>query len=422
MLIATVTSERARAFRIFVRLLTIGAAVPACLAIVGAQRAAPGAEEADAIRAQLLARLTELQRDSAVPGGTAAIVLPDGRSFETAVGMSDATRAIAMKPGDLMMSGSTGKTFVAATTLQLVAERRLQLDDPISKWLGRSNWFDRLPNASEITVRMLLNHTSGVPDHVVNHAFIDEVFASPDRVWRPDELVRYILDQPAQSRAGAEQHYTDTNYILLGMVIESVTSSTYYVELKRRILDPLGLRHTVPSDRRRIPGLVQGYSGGAKRSWLAYGGEQLGKAPQPGSAAAADEMLVNGEFVVNPQFEWTGGGLATTTEDLARWGKAVYEGRVFPNALLEEAVRAPSISTNGRNYYGLGVSVSSTLLGLRYGHGGFYPGYRAAMAYFPEQKIAVAVLMNSTAAGTKNFSQEFIRGSRAARAIDAHPR
>src|SRR5262249_50766386 len=154
----------------------------------------------------------------------------------------------------------------AATTLQLVAENRLQLDDRISRWLGRNDWFSRVPNGSEITIRMLLNHTSGIPDHVVNHAFIDAVFASPNRVWKPDELVRYILDQPPQSRAGIEHHYTDTNYILLGMVIESVTGSAYYAELKRRILDPLGLRHTVPNDTRRIPGLVQGYTGGAKRS------------------------------------------------------------------------------------------------------------------------------------------------------------
>jgi CubicO group peptidase (beta-lactamase class C family) len=260
MLIPTVTFERARAFGILVRLLTMGAAVAAGLVVIGASKTALGAQEADGLRAQLLGRLTDLQRDSGVPGATAGIVLADGRSFEIAVGMSDAKRAIAMKPGDLMMSGSTGKTFVAATILQLAAERRLDLDDPIRKWLGRNNWFGRLPNASSITVRMLLNHTSGVPDHVVNHAFIDDVFASPNRVWRPDELVRYILDQPAQSRAGAEHHYADTNYILLGMVIESATSSNYYAELKRRMLDPLGLRHTVPSDRpnfRTRPGLLR---------------------------------------------------------------------------------------------------------------------------------------------------------------------
>ncbi len=390
------------------RRLAIRCAVAASLVLL-ASGTILQAQEAKALRAQLQNRLSKLQANSGVPGGTVGIVLPDGRSFELAVGSSDVKRKIPMKPGTLFMSGSTGKTFVAAIILQLVAENRIQLDDHISKWLGRDHWFSGLPNGPEITVRMLLNHTSGIPDHVVNPKFVDAVFASPNRVWRPEELVDYIVGAKPLSPAGAEFHYADTNYILLGMIIESITSSSYYAELDRRILSPLGLRHTVPNDRRRIPGLVQGYSGGFKRSWLAYGDEKLDTTAEPGSAAAADEVLVDGEFVVNPQFEWTGGGLAITSEDLARWAKAVYEGRVFPPALLGEALKAPPAgSSNGHGYYGLGVSVTSTEFGPRYGHGGFFPGYLDTMAYFPQAKVAITVLINSTAIGTHNFSQQFV--------------
>jgi D-alanyl-D-alanine carboxypeptidase len=389
------------------RRLAIRCAVVASLALLASGAILQG-QEADALRARLQARLSELQAKSGVPGGTAAVVLPDGRSFELAAGTTDIKQKIPMQPGVLFMAGSTGKTFVAAIIMQLVAENRIQFDDHISKWLGRNDWFSRLPNGHDITVRMLLNHTSGIPDHVVNHKFIDAVFASPDRVWKPEELVGYILDAKPQSPAGVAFHYTDTNYVLLGMIIESVTGSSYYSELDRRILQPLGLRHTVPNNQRRIPGLVQGHSGGAKRSWYEYGDEKLDANPEPGSAAAADAMLVDGEFVVNPQFEWTGGGLAMTSEDLARWAKVVYEGRVFPQALLDEALKAPARSTNGHGYYGLGVGVSSTEFGPRYGHGGYFPGYGATMAYFPQSKVAIAVLINSSAPGVHSFSQQFV--------------
>ena len=301
-----------------------------------------------------------------------------------------------MTPASRLPSGSTGKTFVSAVVLQLVSEGQFRLDEHISKWFERDPWFGHLPNGSATTIRMLLNHTSGIPDHVTERGFIRDVLAAPDRVWKPEEMVKYILDARPLAPAGTAFHYTDTNYILLGMVIERVTGSSYYAELQRRILDPLELRNVVPTDRLRVPGVVQGYSGGLERSWLAYGRDSLSQAPKPGSAAAADAMLANEAFVVNPQFEWTGGGLATTAEDLGRWAKLVFEARAYPQAMLDEALRGRP-STPGGGYYGLGVGVSETPLGPRYGHGGFFPGYRTAMAYFPKQRVAVAIQTNTSA-------------------------
>lgn len=118
-------------------------------------------------------------------------------------------------------------------------------------------------------------------------------------------------------------------------------------------------------------------------------------------------MLVDGVFVVNPQFEWTGGGLATTAEDLARWAKLVYEARAFPKAMLDSALRGTPSGPDGR-YYGLGVSVSETPQGPRYGHGGFFPGYSTTMAYFPRQRVAIAVQTNTTTSGVTNVSNRFV--------------
>jgi D-alanyl-D-alanine carboxypeptidase len=368
------------------------------------------AQDTARLRTQLQAQLDSLLADSHTPGATAAVVLPDGQVIAVASGFADTAMRQRMTPQSRLPSGSTGKTFVAAIILQLVSEGRVRLDDPIRTWFGSEPWFARLPNHSDITVRMLLNHTSGLPDHVTERPFIRAVLDAPDRTWKPEQVVGYILDHPPQSAPGAEFHYTDTNYILLGMIIERVTGATYYGELKRRILDPLKLRDIVPNDGQRVPGVVQGYSGGLERSWLAYGREAVEAPPPPGSAAAADAMLDHGVFVVNPQFEWTGGGLSTTATDLARWAKYEYEGRVFPQQLLQEAISCTPRAAD-RPCYGLGVSVAHTRFGVRYGHGGFFPGYSTTMAYFPDHRVAVVLQTNTTSSGARSFGEPFVLGA-----------
>jgi D-alanyl-D-alanine carboxypeptidase len=163
------------------------------------------------------------------------------------------------------------------------------------------------------------------------------------------------------------------------MVIEKVTGANAYEMIRERILEPLGLSNTVPSSSPTIPGLVQGYAGANNP----FGG--------------ADAVLVDGRLAFNPQFEWAGGGYATTAEDLARWAKALYEGGAFDASLMPEVldgVEAPGLGRGVR--YGLGVIVRDTPLGIAYGHSGFFPGYLTEMRYFPEHGIAVAFQVNTS--------------------------
>src|SRR5262249_9656652 len=152
-------------------------------------------------------------------------------------------------------------------------------------------------------------------------AFTRDLTAHPEKVWKPEELVAYILDTKAPFAAGQGWDYSDTNYIVLGMIIERITRSTYYSEVKKRLLDPLKLKNTLPSDRREIPGLAQGYAGPNNP----FGG--------------TDAMLVSGKFTINPQFEWCGGGMVSTAEDLARWGKRLYEGKAFSIEMRDEMLK-----------------------------------------------------------------------------------
>lgn len=331
------------------------------------------------LRQRIQTNLNEWHAAGKFPGATIGVALADGSSFGLAVGVSDRTANAPMKASDRMLAGSVGKTFAAAVALQLVKEGKIGLDDKISKYLGREKWFSRLPNANDITVRQLMNHTSGLVRYEFKEAFTKDLSANPDKVWKPAELISYIFDTKAPFEAGKGWDYSDTNYIVLGMIIEKVTSKKFYDLAKKQVLGPLKLHNTFPSDRHRIPGLIQGYAGPNNP----FGGK--------------DEMISGGRFAINPQFEWTGGGYVSTSEDLARWAKAMYEGKAFDASMLPQMLDGVSAPMLGRETkYGLGVIIRPTALGTTYGHSGFFPGYMTDMMYFPEQKIAVAVQVNTS--------------------------
>jgi D-alanyl-D-alanine carboxypeptidase len=336
-----------------------------------------------ALVARLQAKLDSVHAAGKFPGATVGIALADGSVIELATGQSDTARDLAMRTTDRMLSGSVGKTYFAAVALQLVAEGKLGLDDPISKHLGREPWFARLPNARDVTVRMLMNHTSGLVRYELNPRFLADLTASPDRVWTPEERLAYLFDAQAPFAAGQGWDYSDTNYIVLGTILERVTGRPAYEEIERRVLRPMALESTVPSDRRRINGLAQGYAGPANP----FGGFDATIGP-------------DGRYAVNPQFEWAGGGFASTAGDLARWARALYEARAFPRAMLDSAlagVAAPMLGPEAK--YGLGVIVRPTPLGTTWGHSGFMPGYLTEMRYWPDHRIAVALQVNTTAQG-----------------------
>lgn len=336
-------------------------------------------EKLTRIRQAVQAKLNELHAGADWPGATVGFVLADGSSASVSVGHADVENKIPLKPTDRMLAGSIGKTFVSAATLQLVQEGKLNLDDRIERYFGREQWFERLPNAKTITVRMLMNHTSGIPEHVLNQRFIADLKKDPDRVWTPEELIAYVLDSPPLFPAGAGWSYADTNYILVGMIFERITKKNLYQEVNRRLLKPLKLANTIPSDRRSIPGVITGYS-------------------RPGSPFGFEgRVITDGKFVINPQMEWTGGGFASTAEDLARWAKALYEGRAFGKPYLDQMLQAIEAKTGKGDKYGLGVQVRQSEWGASYGHGGWFPGYLSEMEYFPDHKFAVAIQFNTDA-------------------------
>lgn len=346
--------------------------------VTAAQGPARSAQVVD-LKKQVQQKLDEWHKSGKFPGATVGVVLANGESFGLAVGYSDRETRTPMRPTDRMLAGSTGKTFAAATALQLAADGKLLLDEKVSAYLGKESWFPRLPNSSDITVRQLMNHTSGLVRYEIKDTFTKDLTANPEKVWKPAELLSYLLDEKPPFEAGKGWDYSDTNYIVLGMIIEKVTGKKFYDVANKRIVTKLKLSNTIPQDGLVLTGVVQGYAGEKNP----FGGK--------------DEMISNGRFIINPQFEWTGGGWATTSEDLARWAKLMYEGKAFDESMLPQMLDGVSAPMLGRETkYGLGVIIRKTAAGTSYGHSGFFPGYMTDMMYFPDKKTAIAVQVNTS--------------------------
>ncbi len=329
-------------------------------------------------------RLDELREEHGFMGATAAFVMADGQMGAAATGYADVERQIVMTPDHRMPAGSIGKTIAGATALSMVADGLLGLDDPAGQWLGEEAWFDRLANHEEITLRHLLTHSSGLIDHVYDEDWRREARArrsgpdaDPDAYFPPRELVSYILDEPALFPAGEGYHYTDTGYIVAGLILEAASGKPFYDEAQRRVLDPLELDLTQPQIGRRYENLASGYLGSDDNVY------QL-----------PDKVADQGVVAFNMRTEWTGGGYISNSKDLARWGKALYEGSALATPYLEEMLSSGYRGDDAESIYGISVFLVDNELGHIIGHGGQFPGWRSSMYYHPKSGVSLALQVN----------------------------
>ncbi|NNE04935.1 MAG: beta-lactamase family protein [Xanthomonadales bacterium] len=321
-----------------------------------------------------LRELLERERhEQKMPGLRAAVIFPDGSMVLEAVGVADKKKAIPLDNDIGMPGGSTGKTFVAAVTMLLVEDGVLDLDEPVSKWLGDTGWYHELPNADDIRVRHLLEHSSGLPDYPGTAGFMSRM------VWRairqgsayftPEELIGFSFGKRARHAAGQGYRYSDIGYLVLGQVIEAATDRTYYELLANKVLEPLGLEDIRPQDQSVLPDIATGYSGG-------------------GSVLKKD-----GRMKFDPRSEWTGGGLVMTPAGLARFHRALADG-----ALLKPESFAAMLDAGWRDtedpdfYYGYGLFVARDR--SSWGHGGLWSGYRTHVAHLPHSGLTIAVQTN----------------------------
>ena len=331
-------------------------------------------------RAALQARLDAFTAHPGIPGATLGVALDDGTSFALSSGMADTARAQAMPIDGRMLQGSVGKTYFGAVALQLVAEGRVELDRAIADYFPGAAWVDRIPNGRTATLRQAMSHTSGLVRYELDPVFLEDLTADPLRSFAPEERLAYLFDTEAPFLPGEGWEYSDTNYILVAMLIERVTGATAYGEIRRRFLEPLALRETIPSDRPTVEGLVPGYAG-------------------PNNPFGNfDATLEEGRLHFNPQFEWGGGGFASTAQDLAIWTRAIHAGDVIPASLEDDFLRGTAAPLGPQARYGLGVIMMELPAGAARGHSGFMPGYRTEAYYFPDLGFALALQVNTSEA------------------------
>ncbi|MDX6283434.1 MAG: D-alanyl-D-alanine carboxypeptidase [Kribbellaceae bacterium] len=297
-----------------------------------------------------------LQRelDSVVAGRAvgALVEVRDGdRVWRGTSGVAVRGSSRAVPIDGLFRAGSITKTFVATVLLQLVDEGWVRLEDPVEKWLPGV-----VPNGQNITLRQLLNHTSGLYDYVKTLAFppSPEFFAGRWRTWTASEQIQQALVHPPTSEVpGSEYAYSNTGYLLLGEVIQKVTGRTYGQEIERRLILPLGLRGTVvPGTSPWIPG------------------------PHPHGYLPTDLSLTHyiDYTELNPTLFGASGDMISTTKDLNSFLAALLGGGLLPKHLLKE-METPGTTAHN---YGLGLSWKDTTCGLRvYGNDGDALAYNA---------------------------------------------
>ena len=337
------------------------------------------ATTAAARSAKLREVLERFRLESHFPGAVAGAWFADGSAVKVAVGFADRDQRTPMSEGALLHAGSVGQTFLAALAFGLIGEGRLALDEKVYRYLGPETWYAGIPNAEDITVRMLLNHTTGIPEY--SDDFMTSLIHDPGVNRSPLDAVKSVAGAQPLFPAGTAFAYSDVNFQILQLVTEHVTRTPAYTEIKQRLLGPLRLTRIVPADRKVIPGLVIGYAG--KDNSMGF-----------------DAVMKNGALIMDPTFEGGGGGFVTNPGDLARWMALFCTGRAFPAALLDDVMKgvpAGNLDLGQGAQSGLGVEIYQTPLGVAYGHGGYFPGYLSGVLYYPERGFALAIQFNSSA-------------------------
>ncbi|WP_239152810.1 serine hydrolase domain-containing protein [Virgisporangium aurantiacum] len=303
--------------------------------------AAPGAVSAAPGRVALERRLDDVRTAGAI--GALAEVRTERGTWRGTSGVAQVGTTRPVRVDGRFRAGSITKTFLATVVLQLVDEGRLRLDDPVQAWLPGA-----VPNGDRITVRQLLNHTSGLFDYRLTLTLPPDAgfLAYRWRTWTPDEQVaRAVANPPTSTEPGTAFSYTNTGYVLLGQIVEKVTGRSYADEIECRILRPLRLRDTsMPGTSPWIPG------------------------PHPHGYIPIEGRGLVDFTTMNPSLFGAGGELISTTRDLNHFYAELLGGRLLPKPLLVE-MQTPGIP--GGRAYGLGLSWRITQCGVRvYGNDG----------------------------------------------------
>lgn len=314
-----------------------------------------------AVTAQLDKAVTQVMREANVPGVTVGLWVPGKGHYVRSFGVADKATGARMSAGLNMRIGSETKTFTVTALLRLVDQGKVGLDDPIGKYV------DGVPNGNRITLRELAGMRSGLFNYTMDPGFFKALTTDPRRPFTPQELLAYSFKHPVQFQPGEKFEYCNTNIILVGLVVEKVSGQPLAEYVKRNVLDPAGLEHTLFPKAAEFPTPhAHGYT----------------------NQTATGKVEDSTDW--NPSWAWAAGAMISDLNDLRSWAYTLATGTLLSPATQAQRMKM-SPSDLPDTGYGLGIFDVAGWIG----HNGSLPGYESLVVYLPEAKATLVVLLNT---------------------------
>ncbi|MBX2832040.1 MAG: beta-lactamase family protein [Rhodospirillales bacterium] len=315
--------------------------------------------------------LQQYIKHAGLPGGVVGIGYGTGEVRYAASGYASVNPDTGMRADQQFYIGSLSKMMTAVVTLQLASEKRIDLSDPIGKWLPEE-FKDRVANADKATIRDLLRNSSGIPDYLDGEFFFQLVGRDPQHGWRNVELLPLIADREAYFEPGTSYAASNSNFILLGVMIEAVEGELVEAVFNRRVFEPAQMVNT-----------------------------SFGRYPRPDLLARGfDDANGDGQLEDVTDYDvgdhLADGGIISTAHDMVKFARALFVNGVLlgPNAIKRATT---DTAFTGEGSYGYGLMIGSSDWGPVWGHDGIYFGYSAEFSWFPDQDTVVVFLSNGRA-------------------------
>ncbi|MFE3789250.1 serine hydrolase domain-containing protein [Streptomyces goshikiensis] len=324
-----------------------------------------------AVAGRLDAAITSAMREAAIPGVGVGLWIDGDDPYVRSFGTSDKATGVPFKTDMHTRIGSVTKTFAITALLQLVDDGKVRLDAPVSTYL------DGVPGGERITVRQLADMRSGLYNYTEDPRWLATFKADPHRAWTPRELLAIAFRHPADFPPGARWAYSNTNTVLLGVLVEKISGQPLHTYLKQHVFEPAGLAATsLPTGAEIASPFVHGYT----------------NFTPDGATVDASTW--------NPSWGWAAGAATSTMDDLRSWVPTLVSGRLPDGGrLLEPATQAQRLRVLPTGYpdvrYGLGIADIDGWVG----HNGELPGYETIAVRLPQARATLVIVVNSDVDG-----------------------
>jgi D-alanyl-D-alanine carboxypeptidase len=358
-------------------------------ALFTATSSAAATNNKNPLKIKLQKALEKSAKEQLVPGALAYVHSPD-KSISVHYGTRQLGKKDAPTSKSFFRIGSNTKSMISAVIVQLAQEGALNLDDPVAKYIPG------VPNGDNITLDLMMKNRSGLANYLQSPKIAKAFDANPSKIWTPEELLSLSFEQQ-QSAPNEKFDYSNTNFVLLGLIAEKLDKKPLARIFKERLFDPLGMKHTYlpeASETRLTKPYSHGYGYGRSAHIFTHTPYSL-KMQQ---AVNRGKVKPKDYTVQSQSWAWAAGGVVSNANDLAIWIEALSEGKLFNAEYYDRWLKSPESSdpTNPEIKYGYGFMTISNDFGLFFFHSGELPGFNSYMIYNPKDKQAITIWSNLT--------------------------